>query len=173
MLGSMTGPGGGRLLASYRMPSLYLVPIFIVLPVLAIGGVMMIVSAVQDQEAPPLVFTLLWIAAVSWIAYGLLFRLSHRIDLYEDALYWRAPMRHGRLDLHRLVAVRPGRLDWGRAVFESTDDRTVVTRVERGFAPFAAAVQAAAPHARVSVGRYARIVERLPGFSRFRSGDQK
>jgi len=168
----MTGYGS-RMLASYRMPSLYRVPIFVVLPVFAMGAIVMIVGDLRYHEGPPVVFTLLWIAAVSWIAYGLLFRVCDRIDLYEDALYWWAPMRHGRLDLHRLVAVRPGRLGWGRAVFESTDDRTIETRVERGFAPFAAAVQAAAPHASVSVGRYARIVERLPGFSRFRSGDQK
>ncbi len=165
--------GGGRMLASYRMSWLYRWQILIAFPLFAILAVVMIVAAVRHQQGPPLAFTLLWFVTLGWNLYWFLFRLCYRIDLHEDVLYWWAPMRHGRLGLHQLRAVRPGRLGWNVAVFESMDGPDVVTLTQRGFKPFAAAVQAAAPHASVTVGRYARLVERLPGFSRFRSGDGK
>jgi hypothetical protein len=170
----MTGhDSGGRMLASYRMHPMYLVPIFIVFPLFAIVAVVTIVMAVRDPAGGSLGFTLLWTAGVAWNAYWFLFRLCHRIDLYEDALYWSTPLRHGRLDLHSLTAVRPGRIGWGIAVFESTAGQNVLTLPRRGFAQFAAAVQTAAPHASVDIGLYARIAERFPGFNGFRPGDRK
>jgi hypothetical protein len=170
---STNGYGGDPVLATYRMSLLYRWQILIAFPLFAIFAIVLVIVTVRHQQGPPLVFTLLWIAALSWNAYWFLFRLCYRIELHEDALYWWAPLRHGRRELADLRAVRPGRMGWNVAVFEATDGTTVVTLIRRGFAEFAAAVHAAAPHVSVSIGRYARIADRLPGFSGYRRGDPK
>src|SRR6266540_2361944 len=143
---SMTS-GGGRMLASYRMSWLYRWQILIAFPLFAILAVVMIVAAVRHQQGPPLAFTLLWFVTPVGTCTGSCFACAIGSTCMK-------------------MCCIGGR----RCAMDGPD---VVTLTQRGFKPFAAAVQAAAPHASVTVGRYARLVERLPGFSRFRSGDGK
>jgi transposase len=62
--------------------------------------------------------------------------------------------------------------DLNVAVFDFVDGPRVLVLVSRGFAAFAARVEAAAPQAAVRTNRYIRLTEWLPGSSGFGSGDK-
>lgn len=131
---------------------------------------LLVAASLGSKDWPPLLFALLWIAILGWNAYWFLLRLCYRIELREARLCWWAPARRGSLPLDRLRVVRPSRFAFNLAVFESDSGAAVLVLVQRGFAEFAAQVQAAAPKANVRIGRYARIVNRLPGFNGFWPG---
>lgn len=145
-----------------------------VLAMFAIFGAtvpLVVAASLGDRDGPPLLFVLAWIAALGWNAYWFLLRLCYRLDLQDDTLRWRAPLRSGHAPLAGLRALRPARLSPNIAVFEFVDGPRVLVLARRGFADFSAGVQAAAPQAVVRMSWYIRLTERLPGSSGFRSGE--
>jgi hypothetical protein len=133
---------------------------------------LVIAASLRDRNGPPLLFLVAWIAALGWNAYWFLLRFCYRLDLEEGMLRWWAPPRSGDAPLAGLQALRPSRLSPNVAVFDFVEGPRVLVLVRRGFADFAASVQAAAPQATVRTSWYTRLAEWLPGSSGLRSGDR-
>lgn len=145
----MTGEGGKESSASYRMYRLYRAQVLVMFAIFGAAVPFVVAASLGDRDGPPLLFVLAGIAAVGWNAYWFLLRLCHRLDLEDGVLRWWAPLRSGHAPLADLRALRPVRLTPNVAVFDFVDGPRVLVLVGRGFAAFAARVQAAAPQAAV------------------------
>jgi hypothetical protein len=156
--------------AAYRLHRFY--PVFVVCLIAVDVATVPFAVASLFTDWNDLPYVAIWTATVGWVSYWWL-RLCYRVDLDERTVRWRTPLRSGRMPLERLRAVRPHRFFvffLGVSVLEFEDGPRVPVRVERGFAEFAEHIRAVAPHVTVTVGVYARMLQRLPGRRNFRVG---
>jgi hypothetical protein len=154
--------------ASYRLSALYRPQILVAFAIFAAFAGWLLVRLALGRLDAPLWFVLLWIGAVGWNAYWFLLRLCYRLDLDDRTLRWWAPLRRGEIPLDQLREIRP--YGFGTVLFVPAEGRPAAVLVRRGVPAFVAAVQEAAPHVRVTVNRYSRVLDRLPGPSGFRRG---
>jgi hypothetical protein len=164
----MTGESGNRRPASYRLYRLYRLQVLVTFAIFGATAPVALSASPGDRDGPPLLFALAWIAVLCWNAYWFLLRLCYRLDLEDGILRWWAPLRSGHAPLTGLRALRPARLGPNVAVLEFVDGPHVLVLAGRGFAEFAARVQATAPQAVVRTSWYIRLTKRLPGSGRFR-----
>jgi hypothetical protein len=106
-------------------------------------------------------------AVLCWNANWWLRRVSYRVDLRARTLHRWAPLRSGEIQMDQLRMVSPSRHGFGIVDLVSMHGGRVPVLIRRGFAEFAAEVQAAVPHVTVRLNWYSRMVDRLPGSSGF------
>ncbi len=71
-------------------------------------GVGLLVADIVEAKPPvPIVFVLLWIAALCWLGYWFLLRICYRIDVANGVLGWATPLRSGRVPVSELRGARP------------------------------------------------------------------
>ena len=99
-----------------------------------------------------------------WNAYWLLFRIAHELQFAGGRLQWRSPLASGSLDLADLRGLRPSRLGPHVEVLDVARGRPVVVWVRKGFVPFVDELRGALPGLRVTIGSFAGLAERLPGW---------
>jgi hypothetical protein len=149
-------------LASYRLYAGYRVRVLLSTGLFGALAVTVAVREVLGRSGPPAWFTAIWICGACWTAYWLLLRLSYRLELTEDSLKWRTPIRSGSVPLYELVSIRPQ--TWGSNVlrFKLRAGPPLLIMTRKGSAPFADAVQRAAPGVDVRLGWQAAFSERRP-----------
>ena len=118
---------------------------------------------------PPVAFLGVWLAIFAWSGYWLLFRLCYRLELDDHLLRWYTPLRQGDLPLSDLREIAPSRVGSKLQVLRTSRGESIPVALRKGFATFASAVNKAAPHVHVRLGRQARLAERMPGRGGFES----
>ena len=99
----------------------------------------------------------MWIAMVCWSGYCYLLRTVYQLEVHRGMLWWRTPLRSGRVPITEVVAIRPSCVGMMGHVVTSRQGTIWVTLASPGFAEFAAALQAVQPTLSVRVGRLARV----------------
>lgn len=95
--------------------------------------------AVTRPDVPTLLFVPLWIAALGWVAYWWLWRLSYRLEVDGDRLRWSTPLRSGEVRVSDVQGIRSGLLGQN-AVFEIRDRPDITCLMRGGFLEFATAL---------------------------------
>jgi hypothetical protein len=103
------------------------------------AGVAMVVTTLVRPDGPPLLFVAIWIGALGWSVYWLLWRVSYRLEVDGERLRWRTPLRAGEILLSDVQGIRTG---WfgGMAVIEVRDHEDVMSLSRTGISEFASAV---------------------------------
>lgn len=154
---------------TYRMYALWRFQILAMFAIFAVAAVALLVAALGGgHDAPPLAFSLLWIAIAVWNAYWFLWRVAYQLELDDEQLRWHAPLRQGVIPLAELQELKPFLLGSSVEVFRSFGRPDVLVFVRRGLKDFAEVIKERAPHVAIRFGTYARIAERLPGPRGFR-----
>jgi hypothetical protein len=154
--------------ATYRMYPLYRAQVLLMMSAFAVMAVVLPCL----HHGPPGWFTTLWIAGVVWNGYWFLLRVVYRLDLSNDQLEWRTPLRHGTVPLSQLREVRSMRGGGNLAVFVTAGGDSPRALVRRGFSEFTATLQQATPGLQVRLGWQGRLAARRggPGGGGFRRG---
>lgn len=119
-----------------------------------------------SESAPRRVFFVLWIGMAAFGQYWYLFRQAYDLRFDSEYLYWRSPLRSGRLELQGLRRVR---VRWGTDAFiENTDRARLHVIAQKGFTRFSAKLAAQDPGLEVRIGLIHRLLEWLPGSTLFR-----
>lgn len=131
------------------------------------GVVGTVVTTSGEPEAPSPGFTVLWVASIAWAGYWWLRRTATVLRLKGHDLVWEAPLASGRVPIGSLTATRPMRLASNVQVLEHTGGRPVLAPVAKGLSAFIDEVVKLHPGLPVSIGWQGRLLDRLPGRSRF------
>jgi hypothetical protein len=139
-----------------------------ILLVLIIAAAAIIWSTIRNDR-PPLVFTVLWLAALGWNVYWWSFRVAASLTIDDDdTLTWTPAGSRHRVPLSAIVRVRPSRLGPNVLVIELSERRPVLTIATKGVREFIAELQRRRPDLLIRLGAYSRLAERMPGPSRSR-----
>jgi hypothetical protein len=152
---------------SYRMYAFYRTQIFAIFALFAVVAVVMLATTASDS-GPPLPFLLLWIAIAIFNGYWFLFRIVYELELDDQILRWRTPLRRGSVALLDIAELRPFRLGSNIEIIELDDGTRLRVFVRKGFRAFADELAAQRPGLPVRLGFQARMTERMPGWSGFR-----
>ena len=119
-----------------------------------------------SESMPVRAFLVLWVAAVIFGLRWYLVRYAYDLRFDQEWLYWRSPLRSGRVSLRELRRVR---VRWGTDGFiEASDGSRIPVLAQKGFTRFSAQLAARCPGLQVRIGWVARAIEWLPGSTIFR-----
>ncbi len=155
------------LMTTYSLGSIYRIFAFIMTVFFGLGVVFSIIHLVTTNEPTPVrAFLVLWIALVVYAGHWYLFRYTYDLRFDTEFLYWRSPLRSGRLSLRDIRRVR---VRWGTdAIIESVDGSRLHVLAQKGFRRFVMKLAAAYPQLEVRIGFLSRFLEWLPGSTLFR-----
>jgi hypothetical protein len=141
---------------------------FVMFSIFGVVAIMLIAqTAAAGKNAPPVAFSVVWLFAAGWNGYWWLTRIATEITLEDRALHWSAPLSRGVVPVDELVEVRPMRLASNVQVFVCRDRRPVLVMTAKGLRAFTSELSAMRPDLPIRLGLQARILERMPGRSRF------
>lgn len=151
----------------YSLGPLYRIFVFLGSVFFGLAVILTIAHLVSVSESTPVrAFLVLWIAGAIFGVYWYLFRYAYDLRFDSEFLYWRSPLRSGRVLLRdlRCVAVR-----WGTgATIASVEGGRIHVFAQKGFAKFCAKLVGCCPGLEVRIGSMARFLEWLPGPTLFR-----
>jgi hypothetical protein len=152
---------------SYHLGRPYRIFVFFGAAFFGFGVVATIIRLVTvAQPMPDRAFLTVWIAVVVFGQYWYLFRQAYDLRFDNEYLYWRSPLRAGKVLVHDLRRVR---VRWGTdAIIESVDGRRLHVLAQKGFGRFCAKLAAQHPSLVVRIGWMHRLIEWLPGSTPFR-----
>ena len=143
---------GGRALNALFFTPFAIVSVFLIIK--TIGG---------DNDAPPILFTLVWLAGVGWNAYWWLFRIASEIALDPPRLTAKCPFQKRTVPLHEIMAIRPMRVAPNLVIFVIHGQRPIITMVVKGFREFTEEIQRIRPDLPIRLGKWTKLTEALPG----------
>jgi hypothetical protein len=94
--------------------------------------------------APPVAFTVLWIAPSVWGLYQLLFTTAVALSLQEDLLRWEAPLRTGEVPVAALTGVRSLRFS-ELVAFDRSDGKPIRLQASEDLSAFLLALSTLRP----------------------------
>lgn len=147
----------------YRLYRMWRVQAIVTVAAFGGIGIALVVISATGRAGPGWGFTALWVAGVAVAAYLYLFRVAYELELSDDQLLWKAPVRSGRAPLQELTAVKTLALMPGAALIAFRTGTKVLVLVQPGFRDFARDVARAAPHSSVEVGVFGAIADRFGG----------
>ena len=151
----------------YSLGSLYRIFVFFMTAFFGLGIVLTIAHLATANESTPVrIFLVLWIVIAVFALYWYLLRYAYDLRFDRDVLYWKSPLRSGKVLLNDLRRVR---VRWGTdAIIESVDGSRIHALAQKGFGKFCAKLAAAYPGLEVRIGLMSRFLEWLPGSTPFR-----
>ena len=158
----------------YRVPLIGRSFFLALFTVFGVAAVAMMASVVAGGDgSPPVGFALLWLAALTWNGYWRLLRIASSVAFDGRELAWSAPLRSGRIPLHKITVVRPMRLASNVEVIEHEEGRPVLILATKGLSGFLAKLSNDRPDLEVRIGWQARLAERMPGWSGWKQKGQE
>lgn len=103
---------------------------------------------------------------MAYALYQNLYRIAYELQCTDNVLTWRSPLRMGTVPVSELRRIYSRRGSLG--VVEAADGRRIQIYLHKGFSTFASGLALRSPSIDVSLGWYARLIERLPGWTAFR-----
>jgi hypothetical protein len=133
-------------------------------------GVLLVVMSATGRNGPGWIFTGCWLAAFCLAAWMFLWRVVYQLQLHDNVLTWKAPLRSGSVCLPDIQAIHPW--NWGVNVeaIDLADGQTLLVMVQKGFRSFIGDVAKMAPAIPIRLGRFSSLADRWPrignGYSR-------
>ncbi len=151
----------------YSLGPVYRIFVFFSTAWFGLGVVLTIAHLVSADESMPVrAFMVLWIVGVVFGQYWYLFRQAYDLRVDNEFLYWKSPLRSGKVLLQDLRRVR---VRWGTdAIIERVDGGRLHVLAQKGFGRFCAKLAARYPGLEVRIGLMSRVLEWLPGSTPFR-----
>jgi hypothetical protein len=136
-------------------------------------GVFLVWDSATGAAGPGWAFTGFWLVAVCYMAYGFLWRTAYELELRNDVLCWKTPLRSGQVALRDIRELHPW--VWGRnaEAIDFMDGRRILVMVQQGFTAFANDLAASAPGLPITVSRWANVADRWGGESGYRRGSDQ
>ena len=119
-----------------------------------------------DQSAGERAFFVLWLIVMPYALYQNLYQIAYELQCSDNLLTWRSPLRTGTVPVSELRRIYSRRGSLG--VVEAADGRRIQIYLRKGFSTFVSRLAQRSPSIDVSLGWYARLIERLPGRTAFR-----
>jgi hypothetical protein len=114
--------------------------------------------------------TLIWLLIAGWNLYWFLLRFAYAVDLEDDVLRWRAPLRSGTLPIATLRRVRSSRIFSNVQIMEIGDGAPILVWAVKGVGQLMDALEAQRPGLDFHLSLQERLAERMPVRSSFRTG---
>jgi hypothetical protein len=151
----------------YSLGSIYRIFVFFMTAFFGLGVTLTTTHLVTANEPTDVqAFLVLWILVAVYGLYWYLFRYAYDLRFDRDFLYWRSPLRSGKLLLNDLRRVR---VRWGTdAILVTVDGSRLHALAQKGFARFCAKLAAEHPQVEVQIGLMSRFLELFPGSTPFR-----
>lgn len=151
----------------YRPITGGLAPPIIALVVIAISFLVLAPTVLREGGRLLAVMVLLG-AAIAANAYMVLIRNARALWLRGSVLCWEAGFRSGAVDVTEIEEIRPMRLAGNVQVIVLRDQRPILTQVRKGIGDFNYSIVRLRPDLPVRLSWSARLIEYLPGRSRYR-----
>ena len=126
-------------------------------------AVFLVWNSAVGATGPGWVFTTLWVVGVCYVGYGLLWRMAYELELKDDVLHWKTPLRSGSVHLNDVRAMHPWSWSPNAEAIDLENGKRLLVMVQKGFNAFTDDVASRAPRLPITVSRFADIADRWPG----------
>jgi len=154
-------------MTTYSLGRWYRVFVFFLTAWFGAGIALVIFHLVTANESMTVrAFLVLWVVVVVFGLRWYLVRYAYDLRFDQEWLYWKSPLRSGRVSLRDLRRVR---VRWGTDGFiEASDGSRISVLAQKGFTRFSKRLADRCPGLQVRIGWVARFIEWLPGSTIFR-----
>lgn len=139
---------------------------FTVFVIAIIGAIIATATGVGTSEdgGPPVWFLGLLVVVLAILSHVYLWRTAVALEIRDDQLSWRTPLRRGAMPLSDVRSIQPTAAGKGvLATITAEGQQPLMVWATKGFPAFADQIVAAAPGVQVAHGRYVRVAEKMPG----------
>jgi hypothetical protein len=106
-------------------------------------------------------FALALVVALPWSGYWWLFRVAFELEMNNDRLSWKTPLRTGTVSVDEIERVRPMWFGTNVEVVEFRGRRPLFVLVSPGFRSFTHALQRRRPGLPVRFGWQATVIDKV------------